>query len=137
MIVRDHTGAIAGAAARWFDDIPDALTAEALAAREGLELAVELGLDNVVLEVDCQGLVNLLKDPSSSRSAIGGLCFDITELGKNFSLFVVRWVRREANSVAHVCASTVSLYERSFFWVDDLPDWLVALAAADCNLAVN
>lgn len=28
---------------RWYDDVPDALTAEVMAAKEGLELAVENG----------------------------------------------------------------------------------------------
>lgn len=70
--------------------------------------SLSLGVDKIMLEVDCQGLSNLLLDPSSPRSCIGGLCFDITELSKSFSEFGVSWVRREANSVAHVCASTVS-----------------------------
>ena len=52
-------------------------TAEAMAAKEGLELAVENGYDRVLLEVDCRGLQTLLKDRSSVRSAIEGLCFDI------------------------------------------------------------
>ena len=78
-----------GAAARWFDDVDSALSAEALAAREGLELALELGLDKVVLEVDCQGLVHLLHDPEAVYSSIGSLCLDIIELGKSFSEFFV------------------------------------------------
>lgn len=115
VVIRDHAGLVSAAAARWFDGVPNALTAEALAAREGLELAVELGFDRVILEVNSQGLVNLLKDPAAIRSSIGGLCFDISELGKSFSDFVVKWVCRDANSVAHVCASTVSATEHSFF----------------------
>ena len=119
-----------GAAARWFDGVPDAITAEALAAREGLELALELGTDRVVLEVDCQGLARLLREPSASRSSIGGLCFDIIELGKSFSDFRIEWVRRGANSVAHVC-------DRSYFWIDSIPDWLAELAVMDCNHDLN
>ena len=36
--------------------MPDALTAEAMAAKEGLELAAECGFDKAVLEVDCSEL---------------------------------------------------------------------------------
>jgi hypothetical protein len=39
--------------------------------------------------------------------------------------------------VAHVCASSVTRTERSFFLFDDFPGWLVDLATKDCNLAVN
>jgi hypothetical protein len=49
-----------------------------------VELAVELGLDRVILEIDCQGLTNLVKDLTLMRSSIGDLCFDISELGKSF-----------------------------------------------------
>ena len=137
VVIRDDGGAVIGAAARWFDDVDSALSAEALATREGLELALELGLDKVVLEVDCQGLVHLLQGPEAVYSSIGSLCLDIIELGKSFSEFRVRWVRRDANSVAHVCASTISALERSFFWLDVIPDWLVELAAVDCNSSEN
>lgn len=132
VVIRDNFGRVVAAVARWFDGVPDALTAEALAAKEGIELAVELGLERVILEVDCLGLVNLLKDTEASRSSIGGLCFDIAELGNNFREFRVEWVRREANSVAHACACRVSSSERSFFWLDSIPDWLRVLAAGDC-----
>lgn len=125
------------AAARWLDDVPDALTAEAMAAKEGLELAVENGYDRVILEFDCRGLQILLEDHSSVRSFVGGLCFDITELGRGFADFRIKWVCREANSVADACASRVSAMERSLFWLDYVPDWLLGLAAVDCNLVLN
>jgi len=58
IVIRDHAGRVIGGAARWFDDVSDAMTAEALAAKEGLELAAELGLNKILLEVDCQALSN-------------------------------------------------------------------------------
>jgi ribonuclease HI len=133
VVIHDHSGSVIGAAARWFEGVQDVLSAEALAAKEGLELAVELGLQRVILELDCQGPMKLIRDPAAMRSSIGGLCFDISELGKSFIDFRVEWVRREANSVAHVCARRVSATERCFFWIDWVPDWLSDLAAGDCN----
>jgi len=55
IVIRDQEGSVLAAAARWFEDVPDVLTAEALAAKEGLELAAELGYNRVILECDCQG----------------------------------------------------------------------------------
>jgi hypothetical protein len=63
VVIHDHSGLVVSAAARWFDGIPDTLTAKASAAKEGLELALELGYDRVILEVDCQGLKTLLGGP--------------------------------------------------------------------------
>ena len=67
------------------------------------------------------------------RTEVGGLCFDITELGKSFREFKVAWVRRGANSVADHCAHMVSATERCFFWFESFPEWLLDLAAIDCN----
>ena len=36
VVIRDHLGRVQSAAARWYDDVPDALTTEAMAAKEGL-----------------------------------------------------------------------------------------------------
>lgn len=55
VVIRDHLGLVQVATARWLDDVLDALTAEAMVAKEGLELAVENGYDRVLLEVDCRG----------------------------------------------------------------------------------
>jgi hypothetical protein len=71
------------------------------------------------------------------RSPIGGLCFDITELGRSFDMFRVNWVSRDANSVAHSCAIMGSACELSQFWFDYIPEWLLGLAAADYNPASN
>ena len=133
VVIRDHQGRIQAAAARWFDDVPDPLTAEALAAKEGIELALEIGCERVVLEVDSKMLHDSLQSSSSERTTIGGLCFDITELVRSISDFKIHWVCREANSVADHCAQLVSASERYFFWVDDVPEWLLGLATADCT----
>ena len=137
VVIRDQTGLMKAAAARWLDDVPDALTAEAMAAKEGLELAAKNGYDKVILEVDCSGLKTLLDGDDGMRSAIGGLCLGITGLGRSFVDFRVAWVRREANSVAHCCACMVSATERSFFWLDYIPDWLLGLAAVDCTPVID
>jgi hypothetical protein len=68
VVIRDHLGLVQAATARWLDDVSDALTAEAMAAKEDLELAVENGYDRAILEIDCRGLQTLLEDSSCVRS---------------------------------------------------------------------
>jgi hypothetical protein len=135
VVIRDEQGQVIAGAARWFDYVPDVLTTEALAAKEGLELALEMGYDQVILETDCSTLKSLLVTSEGMRSSIGGICFDISELGKNFVGFRVAWVSRDANSVVHCCARMAS--ERTLFWLDYIPEWLVGLAAADCTPVIG
>lgn len=92
-----------------------------------------MGYNRVTLEVDYRELMCLLQDGTSTRSTIGGLCFNITEIDRSFVEFSVVWIGRLANSVAHHCACMVTALERSFFWLDDIPDWLSGLAAIDCT----
>ena len=84
VVIRDCNGVVLAGAARWLDHVPDALTAEAMAAKEGLELALENGYDKVILEVDCSALKSMVDNREGMRSSIGGICFDITELGGSF-----------------------------------------------------
>jgi hypothetical protein len=133
VVIRDHLGRVQAAAARWYDDVPDVLTAEAMAAKERLELAAEIGYDRIILEIDCRGLKPLIEDDARLRSSIGGLYFDITEIGRSFVDFRVEWVCMEANSVAHCCATMVSITERSYFLLDYFPEWLMGLPAVDCT----
>jgi ribonuclease HI len=136
VVIHDHAGMVVSGAARWFDGVPDVLAAKALAAKEGLELALEMGYERVLLEVDCNNLKTLLEDRSCMRSSSRGLCFDIIELGRSFNEFRVEWVCREANSVAHCYACMVTATERSFFWRDCVPVWLTELAATNCTTPI-
>lgn len=43
----------------------------------------------------------------------------------------------EANSVAHCCASMVSATEHFLFWIGEFLEWLLGLAAHDCNPVLN
>jgi hypothetical protein len=47
------------------------------------------------------------------------------ELGRSFIVFRLVWVGRDANSVAHNCACMVSATDRSHFWLDAIPEWLL------------
>ena len=61
------------AAARFYKHLPDVLTSEALAARDGVMLAQELGVEQLILELDNSTLVALLRSEDGGRCAIAGL----------------------------------------------------------------
>ena len=64
--------------------VPDTLTAEAMSAKEGKDLADECGFERIILEVDFSALKTVLESDDGMRSTICGLCFDITLLRQKF-----------------------------------------------------
>lgn len=99
--MRDSHGRVLCAEAR-YENLPDVLTIEAIAARDGLLLVSAKGSDRVVLELD--NLVESLNFSTVDRSEVAGLWHEIQELGRPFSLFSVIFAKGR-QSVLHCCAS--------------------------------
>ena len=70
---------------------------EALATRRAMELALELSLDNIVLEGDNESLFKALKSKDRSLAQHGHLIKDILFLNSFFSTFNASWVPRQCN----------------------------------------
>ena len=108
--------------------------AEALAARDGLAIAQEMGYPHVILESDSSVLVSALKMTEADRSRIAGLWHEIRALSRSFISFQVCWVRREANSLADLCSKFPSVVSPAHVWRGCFPPWLMEAATQDCNL---
>ena len=67
---------------------------EVLAARKALELTVELGFDNFILEGDSKILIKSLAKGGNSLAHYGHLITDIHVLMAQFSSFSLSHVRR-------------------------------------------
>jgi hypothetical protein len=71
-VIRDEEGNLLMAAAKRYTHIPNVLTAEALAARDGLLLALSGSYNAVILELDNLALVNLLRSVAGEQSECWG-----------------------------------------------------------------
>ena len=94
---------------------------EALAARRGLELAVETGFKNIVLESDSQILITALPDGSYSLSSFGHLVKDINFIVSYLSLINYTHVRRQCNALAHSLIRRVKLVSQFQIWMENVP----------------
>jgi hypothetical protein len=108
VVIRDEDGKVLQAASKFYDHIPDVLTAEALAARDDIQLARVCGYEKVVLEADNLALVNLLRSATADQSVIAGLWHEISDLSNSFNSFLVSFINREGHKVAHFCAKLSS-----------------------------
>ena len=69
VVARDHDGKYIGSAAMVFPGIVDPPTLEALACREALDLADDLGLRRILISSDCKQVVQDITDGSGGRYA--------------------------------------------------------------------
>jgi ribonuclease HI len=111
-VVRDYTVNLVRDQAIWYDQGASALAMEAEAIRDGVKLAADMGLQDVIVESDALEVVNLLKDPDASRSLITSICQEIKERSRVFSSFEINHVNMLANIAAHSCAHRASATRR-------------------------
>lgn len=86
-MLRDHNGIFLSGESLFYDKCLDAITAEVLACRDGLNLALGRGVVEVHLETDCQELTRLWELEEEQRSHIMSLLREIKELRCNFAAF--------------------------------------------------
>jgi len=84
------------------------LEAEAIGLLESLRLAISKDFHNVVFETDIKLLVDLLHNSNLSLNEIGDLDLECKILLISKSDYVVSFVRRQANRIAHNIARALS-----------------------------
>ncbi|KAL0444314.1 UNVERIFIED_CONTAM: hypothetical protein Slati_2154100 [Sesamum latifolium] len=78
--------------------------AETLAARTAIQLGIQEGWRNIVLEGDCQNVIRRLSSNIEDNSVIGSVIDDIRYLIKDFTCSTVEYIPRELNNLAHKLA---------------------------------
>ena len=124
--------ALLGAWCKPFGDISDPLIMEALSMREGTLFAKLRGLSHVIMETDCQELVQLWHTRHNSRSVVAPILDEIGELSCDFSVFEIQHVLRSANLPAHLCAKRACTLNVTECWLEETPSFLVTSLLADC-----
>ncbi|XP_075665575.1 uncharacterized protein LOC142635273 [Castanea sativa] len=108
-----------------------ALEIEAKAVEEGVRLAWDLGLKQIIIESDSQIVVNSIRDhhlaPSSIQKVIEGLIVDL----RSFEEWKVSHICRRSNSAAHIMARHAKFVIDRVIWVEDTPPIIAAQVQHD------
>ncbi|KAK6140723.1 hypothetical protein DH2020_025534 [Rehmannia glutinosa] len=100
-IIRDHGGCEIEAVSKRLPEDMEVIIAEATACKEGIGIALEVGIRNVVIETDNLQLFQALRSNESDFSYLGNIVEDIKSLLPCFISYSFSWVRRSGNVVAH------------------------------------
>lgn len=132
MIIRDCQGQVIAARSKWYEALPHAIIAEALACRDGADLARNLNLSKVIMETDTLELINLW-NRNVNRSCILPVLYQIQDLTRECISFEFKHVSREANMAAHYTAKNASKSNVVSTWMYQVPVFLHACIQHDSH----
>lgn len=119
IIARDHVGRVIAMACGSSQYICNSGMAEAMAAREAIELCNSLGVQNFILEGDASDVVNALNQEGSSMGLQGQIINDAKMLLNSGHQWKIQHIRRIANGAAHQldCNTMKARYGEGIFLV--------------------
>jgi ribonuclease HI len=106
--------------------------AEATGLLEAVKLAIARGMQSVIFESDCKIVVDAVNSSVNPHNELGDIIFYCKQLLCLHPNFFVRFVRRQANKVAHNIARA-SLSHPSPHIFSDVPSSLNPLLLNDMN----
>ncbi|XP_058776755.1 uncharacterized protein LOC131651102 [Vicia villosa] len=110
--MRDHLGRFLFAGAAWdFCNYP-ILEAEAMALKEAIHSAIDLHMENVIFESDSQITVQAILLNRQGCSDFCSIISSINKLLLDFPNIEVKFVKRQANSVANALAKAADSWTR-------------------------
>lgn len=85
-----------------------ALVMEVETVLEAMMAVMDVGVDKVMVETDCQQLIKMLQDKDTLDITLEGLIHDIRYLCSSFGLVEFTFGPLQCNDAAHLVASFVS-----------------------------
>ena len=127
---RNSSGELAGAWARPTEGCAEVQVEEALAIREAMVLAKQMGWRNAELESDCKHVVDKI-NAREEEVSIAIIQLDIWRMMKEFDQCCFSYTRRSNNYVSHYLAKFAITLIDVAEWKFSFPAWLLELAQAD------
>ena len=116
VVIRDCRGLVVAAACRVLNGEYGAAITEALAVEEGIRLAIEMELQQIIVESDACGVVDTINE-SNGNGEFGMVIQGSLELLRLFRCWKMRHLKRDYNRAAHELAQLAKSSGYSQQWV--------------------
>ena len=121
VVIRNYRGELMGAISKKIHLPLGAIEAEAKAMEEGILLAWDLGLKNIIVQGDSLAVVQALNGITSLAISIHKVIKGITWCLKWFDTWKISHSRRSSNTAAQSMAKEVDSILDNVIWVEDTP----------------
>ena len=106
--------------------------AEALAAREAMQFALDIGISDAEFEGDSIIIYNALRYQDQSFASYGDIIDEVCLLARSLQRCSFSHVKREGNRVAHLLAHrAIELQDNFLVWLEDVPPYLESVIQSD------
>ncbi|XP_023911364.1 uncharacterized protein LOC112022977 [Quercus suber] len=137
VVIWDDARIIVAALSKHFHVSLGPLEVEAKSFEAGLQLAWDLGLQNVALEGDSLVIVHALCGQSNPPSSVDSLCIGMQLIISEFYSVNVSHVRRRGNRPAHLLAKFALSLDDSCVWIGKSPSYIVQALIQDSVFALD
>jgi ribonuclease HI len=110
--VRDHGGEFILAGTSWKEGKLTVLEGEATSLLAAMKIMHQKGYLQVIFETDCKGVVDAIHNIHGGVSEFSSIICHIKSILLQNPNFVVKFVKRQANMVAHTLAKAASSWAR-------------------------
>ncbi|XP_023879273.1 uncharacterized protein LOC111991715 [Quercus suber] len=131
VVVKDADGRVCGALSDRMV-LPETVEeVEAIAFREAVRFALQLGFADVVFEGDSESITNAINSGTSCYSSFGHILDDVKALALNFVSATIIHVKRQGNAVADKLAKAAKTLPCPHVWSNDIPSEVQQLVIHD------
>jgi ribonuclease HI len=135
-VIRNHVGDWEGGFSRAIG-VTTSVQAELRALKDGLELAIELGILNLEIEMDSLVAVELVNSITTSNVFLSAIVTDCRSLMERFELCSLKHIFREANGCADVLAKAGCVQSSDFLSFSNAPAHVLEALAFDVSNATR
>ncbi len=136
VIIRDGQGLPIAALCKRFKCLHSVDDAEALAAREAMQFAMEIGILDAEFEGDSITICKALRCQDQFLASYGAIIEDVFFLARALQRCSFSHVKREGNRVAHLLARrAIELQDDFLVWLEDVPPYLESVIQSEFNSA--
>ena len=120
MVIRDSEGMVIAALSERISLPSTVEDVEALACRKAISFAIEMGLQDVIFEVDSEIIYRHLVSDSTCMAAFGHIIEDSRRLITSLRKVSFSHVRRNGNRVADKLAKLAKYLYEPQVWIEDI-----------------
>ena len=136
MILRDNSGNGVFTSCRSLLHCDDALEAELIACKEGIEMALQYTSKPIMVESDCASVVLLATAHEEDCSALAHMVRDVRRLFTGQRVLGIKKVDRSQNIVSHKLANHARIHDISGIWMGQEENFVSRLICDDCIASV-